>query len=414
MPEPIASTEDLDAELARLRSAGGTPEDFEVEVKALAARIERPVTWRTVLRIARVGCTSFNGLADVPGDELPEFLGRRWADLPSVPRRTDGAGPRREQLTDEPLHGYVGYFTEEVFGELGLREEDVPTPVGQAILGYVSVLAIPDLRKLVGWERSVDAHALGMLMAERALRHLGEAALDASQEEACFRWLHLATYADVTPDHLEEMHERRRVRLAHTRRPAGAVAVMTCEVDLDDALWFHERVSGMPEAALSREQLLEILDGNVVRADNPDHWVARREGFGTIGRLDLTEAGAAQGPDYQAFVHGHLMRWMTEEDVPFRGHMLGLTTFYTSSIHRNLVRKPAETGESVNALTAHARAIGVMRRENAVPLADELVLMAWLMDQRGIGVRLGAFLDARERNVAKRRDQGPSALGGRL
>lgn len=403
MPGPIASSEELDEELQRLAAAGGTPEDFEAAVKDLAARLERPISHQAVLRIARVGWTSYNGLADIPGDELPEFQGRRWADLPSVPRRTDGAGPRQEQLADEPLHRYVGYLAEEVFGELGLGERDVPTPVGQATLGYVSVLAIPDLRKLVGWERSLDAHALGMLMAERALRHLGETAMGSDQEEACFRWLHLATYADVAAEHVEEMRARRQVRRTHARRPAGAVAVMTCEVDLEDAMWFHSRVSAVQTAALSRNQLLSVIDDLVERADEAQGWTARREGFGHLGRLDLTATGAAEGPDYGRFVHGHLMRWLVEGDVPFRGHMLGVTMSYASSIHRSLVRKPSEGAEAMGAMQAHLRAMRLSRQEHAVPLADELVVMAWLMDQRGIGIRLAPLLEARDKTLAARR-----------
>jgi hypothetical protein len=401
--DPIASSEELDAELARIGRRGGTPEDFEVEVKALAARMEKPASCRAVLRIARVGCMSFNGLPDVPGDELPEFLGRRWVDLPSVPRRIDGGGPRQERLPDEPLHRYLGYLGEELFGHLGLGEADVPSPIGQAVAGYVSVLAIPDLRRLVGWERSLDAHALGMLTAERALRHLGETGMTDDEEERCFRWLHGLTYEEATREHLDEVRARREIRLAHRRRPAGHVAVMTCEVDLEDALWFHERVSAGPTASLSRDQLLSLLDTNATQAASSDRWAVRREGFGHIGRLDLTASGAAEGPDYGAFVHGHLMRWIVEEEVPFRSHLLGLTSSYASSIHRSLVQRPAENGEGVNALTAHARAIGALRKESFVPLADELVVMAWLMEQRGIGVHLGAFLDARDKNLAASR-----------
>jgi hypothetical protein len=401
--EPIASAEDLDAELELLARVGGTPGDFEVAIKALATRLAGPLSHQAMLRIARVGWTSYNGLADIPGDELPEFLGRPWADLPAVRRRTDAAGPRQEQLPEEPLHRYVGYLAEEVFADLGLGEEDVPMPLGQAILGYVAVLGIPGLRKLIGWERSVDAHALGMLSAERALRHLGEVAMGPDEEEACFRWLHLATYDEVTPEHLEEVRARRQIRLAHGRRPAGAVAVMTCEVDLEDALWFHERVSAGPTAALGRDQLLSMLDANAAGAKDFARWVVRRDGFGNIDRLDLTPTGSAEGPDYGAFMHGHLMRWIVEADVPFRAHMLGLTTFYASSIHRQLIRKPSEGAERIGAVQAHLRTMRSLREENAIPLADELVVMAWLMDQRGIGVRLAPLLEARDKSIAAQR-----------
>jgi hypothetical protein len=56
--EPIASSDDLDAELERLARIGGTPADFEAAVAELAGRLERAVTCRSLLRIARVGWTS--------------------------------------------------------------------------------------------------------------------------------------------------------------------------------------------------------------------------------------------------------------------------------------------------------------------------------------------------------------------
>src|SRR5262249_32621613 len=193
---------------------------------------------------------------------------------------------------------------------------------------------------------------------------------------------------------------RREIRLTHRRLPAGAVALTTCQIAIEDALWFQERISAGPTMALSSEQLRAMLDDRALHAEQADRWTVRREGFGHMGRLDLTAAAAVEGPDYGAFVHGHLMRWMVEEDVPFRPHMLGSTSFYAASITRNLVLTPAEHGDGVSPLVAHARAIKHFREEGPVPLADELVLMAWLMDQRGFGVRLAGYLDARDRQLA--------------
>jgi hypothetical protein len=400
-PDRIESSEALDACLDQLRRAGGTPADFEVAVKELAARLGGPVSHRAVLRIARVGVASFNGPADVPGEEFPEFLGRPWADLPPVSRRTGAGDPRREKLPDEPLHAYVGYLGEELLTHLGVGEEVIGTPFGQAAAGYVSTLAIPELRRKVGWERSVDVHALGMLTAERAFRHLGEVGMSAEEEEACFRWLHLATYDEVAPAHVDEVLARRAVRLAHAHRPPGVVAVMTCEVPVEDALWFQETMEAFPTKALHRDQLRAVLDkaADSDVAERARVWSVRREGFGHIGRIDLTMAAAAEGPDHGSFVHGHLMRWIVEEEIPFRPHLIGLTAGYAASIHRNLVLWPEEKGEDAKALTGHAKAMRFAREGGSIPLADELVLLAWLMDQRGIGIRLAGYLDAREKNM---------------
>jgi hypothetical protein len=399
--EPIASSDDLDAELERLARIGGTPADFEAAVAELVGRLERAVTCRSLLRIARVGWTSYNGLPDVPGGELAEFLGRPWAELPQVPRRRDPMGPRRERLPGESVPDYVGSLGESLFADLRYGDDDANTPFGRAATGYLSLLAVPGLCELVGWERSLDAHALGMLTAERALRHLGAVGMTAEDEEACFRWLHLATYDEVTPEHLEEMRARRATRLAHDRRPPGAVAVMTCEVSVADALWFQERISAMPTVALSLEQLRSMIDDLAVQARDAARWAIRREGFGQIGRIDLTSSAADQGSDYAAFLQGHVIRWMVDQDVPFRPHMFGCTSAYASSVYRSLVKRPAENGQEGKPIVAHILAMRLLREDSLVTLVDELVLLAWLMDQRSFGIRLGPFLADREKRLAR-------------
>jgi hypothetical protein len=47
------------------------------------------------------------------------------------------------------------------------------------------------------------------------------------------------------------------------------------------------------------------------------------------------------------------------------------------------------------------------RREGTIPLADELVLLAWLMDQRGFGIRLGPFLAERDRWLLRLAGEAP-------
>jgi len=395
----ITSSEELETELERWSRRRGTPADFELAVKGLAPRLDLPLTHRTALRIARVGWTSCTGHEEVPATELPEFQGRPWNLLPDVARRDDAAA-LREQLPDETLPGYVGRLGESALAALGVADE-APSALTRAVAGYVSVLAIPGLRSLVGWDRSVDAHALGMLMAERGLSHLGEVGMTDAEEEACFRWLHLATYVEVTPAHLEEMWFRRELRLAHGREPAGAVAVMTCEVPVVGALWFQEKVKAMPTAMLGREQLRHLIDHLAKNGKDAGGWRARKEAFAEVGHLDLTAAAAGQHPDHDAFIHGHLMRWMVEEDVPVRPHLLGWTSSYARAVHRYLIDLPATKGTSATPVSVHFHAIRrIEQQEGSVPLTDELVLLAWLMDQRRFGVRLASYLEARDRRRA--------------
>lgn len=385
------------ARLDGLARTGGTPADFELAVTSLAPDIQGSVTFRGALRIARVGWAAFNGFDEVPSDALPEFQGLSWDRLPPPTPRI-GPGSPLDQLAEETLPAYVGRLGEALCLALGYQEdeEDVPAALVRAAAGYVSVLAIPALRAMVGWRRSLDAHALGMLMAERGLRHLGEVGMRADEEEGCFRWLHLATYDDVGPEHLAEMRARREVRLAHRREPAGAVAVMTCELPVVGALWFQEWMTAMPTGAMDGESLRRLLDQLAAKNDDAHLWQVRKEAFAEIGRLDLTEASEPLGRDYVATMHGHLLRWMVENDAPVRAHMLGVTYSYVDVIHRYLIDLPVRKGRVTGNAAAHLYAIRhLWRGVGPVPLADELALLAWLMDQKGFGIRLSQFLEVR-------------------
>jgi hypothetical protein len=393
------------ARLDELARTGGTPADFEEAVKQLAPDIQGSVTFRGALRIARTGWAAFNGFDEVPSDDLPEFQGRSWDQLPPPTARL-GPGSPLDRLAEETFPSYVGRLGESACASLGYHEDDddVPFALMRAIAGYVAVLAIPELRPTIGWERSVDAHALGMLMAERAVRHLGEGGMTADEEEGCFRWLHLATYDEVGPEHLAEMRARREVRLARRREPAGAVAVMTCEIPVDGALWFQERMAAIPTEAMDGESLRRLIDQLAVNAEDPHRWQLRKDAFAEIGRLDLTEAMEPLGRDYVATMHGHLLRWMVDNDAPVRPHMLGWTYTYADIVHLYLIDLPVRKGRVTSRTTSHLYAIRALWRQfGSVPLADELALLAWLMDQRGFGVRLPAFLEARDRRLAELR-----------
>jgi hypothetical protein len=401
----ITGTDLVRARLDELARTGGTPADFEEAVRQLAPDIERPMTFRGALLIARTGWAAFNGFDEVPSDVLAEFQGRSWDSL-SAPSSRAGDGSSLDQLAEETLPAYVGRLGESVCVALGYQadDEDVPATLVRALSGYVAVLAIRDLRAMVGWERSVDAHALGMLMAERGMRHLGEVGMTLEEEEGCFRWLHLATYDDVGPEHLAEMRARREVRIAHRRAPAGAVAVMTCEIPVVGALWFQELMTAMPTENMDRESLRRLIDHLAVHAETARRWQLRKEAFAEIGRLDLTEASQPLGRDYVATMHGHLLRWMVENDAPVRPHMLGWTQAYVGSIHLYLIDLPVRKGRVTSSIAAHLYAIRSLWREmGPVPLADELALLAWLMDQKGFGIRLAPYLDTRERRLAELR-----------
>jgi hypothetical protein len=392
------SGDDLDAHLERLRQAGGWPADFEDALKSLAESQDLPLRWTAALRIARVGITGYGGLPNLPGELPPVFEGRSQDELCTVARATGADLPRQHRRPDESLLEYGEYLGEALVD--AVLREGVPRTVDleRAIAAYVQVLSLDLFRDMVGWERSLDCHALCVLTAERTLRHLGVRELGAAEEVACFRWLHLATYAEVLPEHLREQAARRAIRLAHQRQPAGAVAVMTCETPLGEALRYQQLVGSAATAAYTPEQLRGVLDRLATEGKERRRWAIRKEAFAEIGHLDLTEAADSEGPDYDAYVHGHLLRWMVEEDLPVRPVQLGWSRRYASYLCEFLVHLPVRKGRTSTPVLAHLRAMHLLRRhEGSIPLSDELVLLAWLMDQRGFGIRLGPFLTERDR-----------------
>lgn len=400
--------EELDAGLEGLRKAGGWPADFEDALRSLVGFQDVPLCWTAVLRAARVGITSYGGLPDLPGDLPPVFGGRSQGELPSVARATGPGRPRQQRRPDESVLAYGEHLAEALTDALVREGASRTVDLERMAAAYVQVLALDVFYEMVGWERSLDCHALCVLTAERVLRPLGLGEVGEREEQACFSWLHLATYADVLPEHLQEQASRREIRLAHRRRPAGAVAVMTCETPLGEALRYQALVGSAGTAAFTPEQLRGVLDRLAVDGDKGERWRIRTAAFAEIGRLDLTEAAHSEGPDYDAHIHGHLLRWMVEEEIPVRPVQLGWSRLYATYVYQFLVHLPVSKGRTSTPVLAHLRALHLMRRrEGTIPLADELVLLAWLMDQRGFGIRLGPFLAERDRWLLRLAGEAP-------
>ena len=396
----IASYEELTAHLEKLRQVGGRPADFENATRSLACRLDKSMTWKAILELARVGVSSYTGLRDVPADDLPVFLGRSADLLP--PLRPKGL-PRRERRADESVVTYGESLGEGLADALAQHGLGRTADLERMAAAYVQVVALDEFRGMVGYERTLDAHALCALTADRFARMSGRCGLSAEEEEVCFRWLHLSSYDELPPAYLEEMWSRRGIRLAHERQPAGAVAVMTCEIPLSEALWYQQLVGSLPTAAFTPEMLRAIIDARAPQdGTNRERGALRRNGFVDIGHLDLTAVADALGPDYDAHVHGHLLRWMVEQEVPVRPLQMGWASTYATYITQFLVHLPARKQAQITPAGGHLRSLHLLRRrEGSIPFADELVFLAWLMDQRNVGIRLAPYLAERDRWLAR-------------
>jgi hypothetical protein len=156
--------------------------------------------------------------------------------MPDPGARTAGSGVRRSPVPGEAPDAYAAHLTQQLLAWVVSQGVAGTRAVQQAARTYPTLLARADFRALVGWERSLDVHAAGMLLAERLSRPVGGTELSADEEAAFFGWVHLATYAHVPAEHLREQAARRAIRLAHARQAAGEVATLVCEVPFAEQL----------------------------------------------------------------------------------------------------------------------------------------------------------------------------------
>jgi hypothetical protein len=132
-----------------------------------------------------------------------------------------------------------------------------------------------------------------------------------------------------------------------------------------------------------------------------DRWAARLRGVDVSGPTDLTEGADDGDPLYAAHVHGRLMLWCAENGVPIQTTRMRRADFYCRRIVSRLV-KPEHRQATQPFLHAHLVAASAMyRKYGAYAVAEDLLLLAWLMEQGRFGVALGPYL-ARRKDVLDR------------
>ena len=395
---PITTAEQLDARLDELRASPGDPGDFEPQLRALAADLGNALSPDAMLRIARVGCEAYAGRPDEPSDTPPAFAGRPSDTLDLGPVLVERS-PLLERGNDESVleHGRrLAEDLERTIATAGLAETD---EVAVALATYGTLLAMPQLLESVPLERSLDLHPLLMIATERMARSFGLGSVPEEQELAMFAWLHRLTRAEVTPDAIAEVGARRAVRLDHPRQPPDELAVLLCETPLGE-LPFAQLADASRTVELSLDSLQRTCADAAARGGaKAARWAARGRGLTLTDALDLTPASA--GEDHFAEVaHGHLLRWLLDHGLPVRPHRMGWGSSYTHALVRYLVLRPS--GREFTRVTAHLMATSVVRESKGpLPLSEELVLLAWVMEQTRFAVRLGAYLDARAARLVR-------------
>ena len=395
-PGRISSTDEFDLRLDELRRGDGDASAYEADLRALAADLEGPVGPRGLLKLARLGWETYPERRLVATAGPVAFAGRRAASLPDVPRTRRTDGPRTAPATDESPLAYSRELNADLGRALADRGLALSADESASLQPYVAMLCRPDFRRRPGWERSLDAHALAMLAYERACRAIGFEPVGRDVETALFEWLHLATYDEVTPEHLAEVAARREVRQADPDRPATEVATMTCEVSLGD-LPIDDLADGATGVTFSREQLLA---GFAALAGQGDEQAARLNGLEDPDRLELVpRAAQARGEELRllgCLVHGHLLRWLLDHEVPVNALRMSLAQEYAERVVTALGADRPGGPPRNPVLHAHLQAMVGIRREVAVGLAEELLLLAWLADQARIGLALAPYLDWRD------------------
>lgn len=353
---PVMSSEQFAARLVDVHAQAGSATGYEAAVTALAHDLQ-PVRWSTVLKIGRAG--------------LPDE-----AAVYSTARGREAA--LAEELWDWLIR--AGY------------DRADPGDLGLVVPAYVALPAREDFDDAVGRGSSLDAHTLCMLVVERVLEPIGTVEVDERAETWLFRWLHGRARPGPNPEQLAHVASRRHQRLEMMTRPAGEVAASLCS-SAPPAGWLDRVLERMLAGPYSTDQLEEMLE-QFVAADGvvSTRWEDCRRGFAVGGEIDVT----ASEPADSAYLHGLLLRWLVEQGVPVTVDRIRWAESYTRYVLAFLAPHPSRAKRNT-ALQAHCLALVALRRESpqAPPLAEELILVAWLCHQQRLGLDVGAFLGIR-------------------
>lgn len=353
---PVTSSAQLAARLVDVRAQAGSAAGYEAAVTALARDLP-PVVWSTVLKIARAG-------------------------LPNQDAASTTAPGREVALAEELWDWLVG---------AGYDRVD-PGDLGLAVPAYVALPARDDFDEAVGRGPSLDAHTLCMLVVERVLESIGSVELDERTETWLFRWLDSRAHPEPTTAQLGPVVTRRRQRMEAVARPAEEVAVSLCSFAPPDG-WLDRVIRGIVAGPYSADQLGELLEQLAAGGgDASIRWDDCRRGFAVGGEIDLTVASPADS----AYLHGLLLRWLVEQDVPVTVARMRWAGSYTRLVLGFLAPHPSRAKRNT-ALQAHLLALVAMRRESpsAPHLAEELVLVAWLCHRQAFGLDVAGFLGTR-------------------
>ena len=258
---------------------------------------------------------------------------------------------------------------------------------------YLACLARDDVRQEVGAHRPADLHALAALTAERAsVSALAPVVLDLDVEVALYRWLWEMLGAPGPAAFVEEVIARRAVRLQLRDQPVAVVAARICEVPVTGLLPFEGPAGALADPPLSLDDVMrsarELSHGSTA-------WLSRRRG--------LEGGGVAPGAAERPYVmSGRALRWLLDRGIAVGPARLGRVDDYAKSVVEMLDR-----GEGTEPLGAHMNVVlGLAEEGIHLPLAEELVVLAWLCEEYDVFVDLEVFLDVRDRAMRGEFDPG--------
>ncbi|MCY4728396.1 hypothetical protein NYO98_19095 [Nocardioides sp. STR2] len=367
----ISTAAELDARLRSIRDTRGGEDQFVAEAQELGRDLGVRIGCDSLLRLALAGLTRV-GARDRPEPGPDAVFSGRSMVLATAPATHWGDGD-----ADDLMAALLG-SAEAAVPAVGLQGELRST--------YVAVLARPDVRAALGADRPVDLHALAALVAERTAAGFGvPETWDLDVEVGLFDWLGEVLGGPLPAAFLAEVLDRRELRLSLRDERVGAAAARLCEVPVSDLLPFEGPDDAVVDPPLSLDQLVQSAEA---LSRTSAGWSARRRGL-----LDPLAAGEAGERPW--VMSGRALRWLVDRGVPVGPLRLGRIDEYVKSVVEMLDR-----GEGTEPVGAHLNVV-VGQAEDGVhlPLAEELALLAWLLDVHDDYVDLEALLDIRSKGL---------------